>query len=93
MIACTSGSDVAFLIYGAISQFPLCFLQVKSYLQHNEELRNTLDKLRMEQANLPGLNDKSSQALPGSSRGDNTLESPYEAEFLSLKVCSKTLLL
>ncbi|CAL5441873.1 unnamed protein product [Camellia sinensis] len=30
--------------------------QVKDCLKHNEELRNTLDKLRTEQANAPTLN-------------------------------------
>lgn len=60
--------------------------QVKAYLQQNEELRSTLGKLRKEQASLlPGLNDKASQALSGSSRGDNTSESQYGAEYLSLK--------
>ncbi|XP_057772400.1 uncharacterized protein LOC130991978 isoform X2 [Salvia miltiorrhiza] len=59
--------------------------QVKAHIQQNEELRNTLDKLRMEQASLPGLNDKAFQALSGSSRGDHTIESQYNAEYISLK--------
>ncbi|KAH6836602.1 myosin heavy chain-like protein [Perilla frutescens var. hirtella] len=59
--------------------------QVKAYVQQNEELRNTLDKLRKEQANLPGPSDNASQALLGSSRGDNTIESQYGVEYLSLK--------
>lgn len=65
----------------------MCFLQVKAYIQQNEDLRNTLDKLRMEQANSPGMNDKAPQALSGSSSGENTIESQYGAEYVSLKVC------
>ncbi|KAL1558045.1 ciliary rootlet coiled-coil protein 2-like [Salvia divinorum] len=59
--------------------------QVKAHIQQNEELRKTVDKLRMEQASLPGLNDKAFQALSGSSRGDNAIESQYGAEYISLK--------
>lgn len=43
----------------------------------------------MEQANSPGLYDKASLALSGSSRGDNTIESQYGDEYLSLKVCQR----
>ncbi|KAG6415046.1 hypothetical protein SASPL_122447 [Salvia splendens] len=59
--------------------------QVKAHIQQNEELRKTVDKLRMEQASLPGLNDKAFQSLSSSSRGDNAIESQYGAEYISLK--------
>lgn len=67
----------------------MCFLQVKAYIQQNGDLRSALDKLRMEQANSPGMNDKASQALSGSNSSDNTNESQYGAEYLSLKVCQR----
>ncbi|KAK6152693.1 hypothetical protein DH2020_012332 [Rehmannia glutinosa] len=59
--------------------------QMKICLQQNEEHRSMLDKLRTEQANMPGLIDKASQAMSDSGRGDNTIESQYGAEFYSLK--------
>ncbi|KAL8525667.1 hypothetical protein ACS0TY_015056 [Phlomoides rotata] len=59
--------------------------QVKTCLQKNEELRNTLNKLRMEQASIPGLHDKDSQVFSDSNRDDNTMESQYGAAFYSLK--------
>lgn len=62
-------------------------MQVKTCLQQNEELRNTLDRLRMEQASISGLHDKASQIFSDSNREDNTIESQYGADFFSLKVC------
>ncbi|KAL9140998.1 hypothetical protein ABFS82_14G073800 [Erythranthe guttata] len=59
--------------------------QVKVCLQQNEELRNMLDKLRMEKASVAGINDKASQALLDSGRVDNLIEPQYAAEFYSIK--------
>ncbi|PIN26560.1 hypothetical protein CDL12_00696 [Handroanthus impetiginosus] len=59
--------------------------QVKTCLEQNEELRGMLDKLRNEQAGIQYLNDKTSQALVDSSRGNNMVESEYAAEIYSLK--------
>ncbi|KAK6126919.1 hypothetical protein DH2020_039334 [Rehmannia glutinosa] len=59
--------------------------QMKICLQQNEELRSMLDKLRTEQANMPGLNGKTSQAMSDSGRGDNTIDSQHGAEIYSLK--------
>ncbi|KAI3446838.1 hypothetical protein Pfo_003503 [Paulownia fortunei] len=59
--------------------------QIKNCLQQNEELRSMLDKMRTEQASMPGLNDKASQAMSDSGRGDNMIESQYGTEFYSLK--------
>ncbi|KAK4408575.1 hypothetical protein Sango_0438500 [Sesamum angolense] len=59
--------------------------QVKDCLKQNEELRSMVDNMRTEQTSLSVLNDKASQALNISGRGDNTMESPYAAELYSLK--------
>ncbi|KAL0436816.1 UNVERIFIED_CONTAM: hypothetical protein Sradi_0389500 [Sesamum radiatum] len=58
---------------------------VKVCLKQNEELRSMVDNMRTEQTSLSVLNDKASQALNISGRGDDTIESPYAAELYSLK--------
>ncbi|KAL6586208.1 hypothetical protein OROMI_002852 [Orobanche minor] len=59
--------------------------QVTICLQQNEELRCMLDELRAEQANMPGPNDKSPQAISDSVRGNNTIEAQYGADIYSFK--------
>ncbi|GFP94030.1 hypothetical protein PHJA_001547400 [Phtheirospermum japonicum] len=54
--------------------------QVKICLQQNEELRSMLDKLRTEHANMSGPNDKASQEMSDSARGDNTVESQLKGQ-------------
>ncbi|KAL6554592.1 hypothetical protein OROHE_007615 [Orobanche hederae] len=63
--------------------------QVKICLQQNEELRSMLDELRAEQANMPGLNDKSPQAISDSVEGNNTIEAQHGADIYSFKLAKE----
>lgn len=57
--------------------------QVKDCLGQNEELRSTLDKLRMEQAGTPPSNNRVLRRLESGSEGDG--DQAYSAEIISLK--------